>query len=45
MELENLSLFIWGVENRIEKNKKNTTRSYDLEILCKEPLLIQSLFF
>ncbi|WP_407927354.1 hypothetical protein [Helicobacter pylori] len=33
MELENLSLFIYGVENRIEKYKKNTTKEYDLEIL------------
>lgn len=33
MELENLSLFIHGVENRIRKNKKNTTKEDDLEIL------------
>lgn len=33
MELENLALFIYGVENRIRKNKINTTKEYDLETL------------
>ena len=33
MELNDLSLFISGVENRLEKSKKNTTKDYDLEIL------------
>lgn len=33
MELENLALFIKGVENRIEKRKENTTKEDDLEIL------------
>lgn len=33
MELESLALFIGGVENRIIKSKKNTTKEYDLEIL------------
>lgn len=33
MVLENLALFIGGVENRIEKNKKNTVNEYDFEIL------------
>lgn len=33
MELENMALFIYGVENRIRKNKINTTKEYDLEIL------------
>lgn len=33
MELEDLSLFIYGVENRVKENKKNTTKEYELEFL------------
>ncbi len=33
MGLENLDLLVYGVENRIEKFKKNSTFKYDLEIL------------